>query len=326
MKTLVLSMISIAATVAAMTACTSEGDPIDEINPKGTENVEIKLKAGVVDVVTKADPTGANGTEFATSVPIQLYRWDATEKPATLGWASATPVAATATGTQISFGEKQYYNSNGDNTYFLGYYPNTGTLNTENGTISFTGVNGTVDILSAQLIDAGSKASTTTAANIQFKHMLSQVKIKLIGDKVAETTFGKIQKVTLNNIPQNLTMTFGNQGSNATIVPSSAEEKGNIDLLNENEEVDLSKDGQIRTAMIVPTLGGTDSQLTITIETENFKGENSLSITVNNFGNDGMQTGTTNNIDLTFKDKISVTTSIEEWGTGETVTGEIEPK
>ena len=46
MKTLVLSMISIAATVAAMTACTSEGDPIDNID--NGQPVEIKLNAGVI--------------------------------------------------------------------------------------------------------------------------------------------------------------------------------------------------------------------------------------------------------------------------------------
>lgn len=321
MKTLVLSMISIAATVAAMTACTSESDPIDEINPTGTEKVEIKLKAGVIDVVTKAAPTGANGTEFGTGVPIQLYRWDATEKPATLEWASATPVAATASGTEISFEKKQYYNNNGDNTYFLGYFPNTGTLNSEKGTISFTGVNGTVDILSAQLTDAGSKASTTAAANIKFKHMLSQVTIKLAGDAVAKETFGHIRKVTLMNIPQDLDMTFNADGSIANIVPNDISNNQNIDLLTDGN-VELSTDGISYTTMIVPALGSGENTLTIKIETE--KSTNPLEIVVDNFTN-GMQTGTTNNISLTFKDKISVTTSIDKWGDGQNVTGEIEP-
>ena len=50
MKTLVLSMISIAATVAAMTACTSESDGIDDLTKDAP--VEIKMSAGVLNIVT----------------------------------------------------------------------------------------------------------------------------------------------------------------------------------------------------------------------------------------------------------------------------------
>ena len=66
MKTLVLSMISIAATVAAMTACTSESDPINDItNPKDAK-VEIKLNAGVLGVETKAAIT--TSTTFIATI------------------------------------------------------------------------------------------------------------------------------------------------------------------------------------------------------------------------------------------------------------------
>ena len=62
MKALVFNMLTIAATFAAMTACTSESDPVDEINPKDAK-VEIKLNAGVVDVQTKAGPTNESNKE-----------------------------------------------------------------------------------------------------------------------------------------------------------------------------------------------------------------------------------------------------------------------
>ena len=55
MKTLVLSMISIAATIAAMTACTSESDPINEIDAE--VNVPINFGQSI-NLFTKAIATG----------------------------------------------------------------------------------------------------------------------------------------------------------------------------------------------------------------------------------------------------------------------------
>lgn len=100
MKTLVLSMISIAATVAAMTACTSESDPINDItNPKDAK-VEIKLNAGVVNVETKTGPTNeSEATKFGENITIQLLRWDNNESTlSTIDWASTQSKAASVTG------------------------------------------------------------------------------------------------------------------------------------------------------------------------------------------------------------------------------------
>ena len=68
MKTLVLSMISIAATIAAMTACTSEGDPIDNID--NGQPVEIQLNAGVV--TTKAAITSNADGKLSADLATEL--------------------------------------------------------------------------------------------------------------------------------------------------------------------------------------------------------------------------------------------------------------
>ena len=60
MKTLVLSMISIAATIAAMTACTSESDPVDEVEAQ----VPINLNAGVLQTKAVIDAGENGGSPF----------------------------------------------------------------------------------------------------------------------------------------------------------------------------------------------------------------------------------------------------------------------
>lgn len=114
MKTLVLSMISIAATVAAMTACTSEGDPIDNID--NGQPVEIQLNAGIGSITTKTPITSDDQGKLSSALPgIQFVKAaDIAESPA---WGDVSKVASTAeiktddisTG-KISFNTPLYYN------------------------------------------------------------------------------------------------------------------------------------------------------------------------------------------------------------------------
>lgn len=318
MKALVFNMLTIAATFAAMTACTSESDPVDEVNPKDAK-VEIKLNAGIIDVKTRAD--AASDTQFANGASIQLLRWDSEMPLTTIDWETNTPkdAAAIITDGVVKLGEDhKYYNENEKiNTYFIGFYPAIGDgITRNNGTISYTSVNGDVDILSAQLIDVGSKTSQQeTTPNIEFKHMLSQVVIKLTGEQAADKTFGKIKKVTLKNIPQNLNLSLGNGSTAPTIAAATNESKSDISLYDNAEGFDLSE-GQTYTKMIVPSLGSKDNAIEMEIETENYSGEKALTVKIKSFDS-GMASGTTNNINLTFKDRINITTTIAPWGDGE---------
>lgn len=321
MKTLVLSMISIAATVAAMTACTSESDPINDItNPKDAK-VEIKLNAGVVNVETKTGPTNeSEATKFGENITIQLLRWDNSESTlSTIDWASTQSKAASVTGNTITLDDAhKYYDKDNKNAFFIGFYPAEGANVTRTeGTVKYSGIDGTIDILSAQLINAGNKTSGATARNIEFKHMLSQVKIKLAGDAVAKNTFGKITSVTIKDIPKNLDLSLGDGTTIPSIAPNSTPEKADISLLKTSDSsFDLTTEGKTYTTMIVPTFGSTTDKLTIKIETEKFSGENALKVEVSDITN-GMNPGTTNNINLTFKDRVNVTTSIVDWVAGD---------
>lgn len=317
MKTLVLSMISIAATVAAMTACTSESDPIDEIvNPKDAK-VEIKLNAGVVDVTTKAGPVSTSDEKlFAENTPIQLIRWDHTGTLTDLTWTNGkySEVTAKASGSTISFDTPQYYTTDGNNTSFIGFYPAIGdNVTLSNGIVQFTGLDGQTDILSAKLINAGSQITPASNPNIQFDHMLSQIKIKLNGKASADELFGKIKKITVANVPNSINITLGNE-SNAIAIPKESQ-KPAIPVMSSNDENGVSISTLTKEYIVLtpPSLGTASNTITINIETSKYGSEEPLTIPVNDLGENGTTSGTANEITLTFKDKITVTTGITEW-------------
>lgn len=320
MKALVFNMLTIAATFAAMTACTSESDPVDEVNPHSKEKVEIKLKTGVIDVQTKADsPIGATPTEFAEGTNIQLIRWDYTGTLSELTWATDTytAVKATASGTAITFDEDQYYTTDGKNTSFIGFYPviDGSNVTLSSGTVQFTGLTGKLDILSAKLVDAGTQANPLTNP-IQFDHMLSQVKIKLTGTEEADKLFGNIKKITLANVPDNINMTLGTKTTTIAIPDNSSKPDINVMTSTETEGSLISSLTKEYTILVPPSLGTSGNDITIKIETTKHNSENPLTIPVSNIGDKGTESGTANNITLTFKDKITVTTGITDWKDG----------
>jgi len=107
MKTLVLSMISIAATIAAMTACTSEGDPIDNID--NGQPVEIKASAGIGEIITKTAGVITDGKEVDD---IEFIITEGEDAPA--DWSTATlnmTDATIAADKSLTFKTSQYYNS-----------------------------------------------------------------------------------------------------------------------------------------------------------------------------------------------------------------------
>lgn len=324
MKTLVLSMISIAATIAAMTACTSESDPINEIpNPKDAK-VEIKLTAGVVNVETKASPVSSSAaTEFAEGTIIQLIRWDHEGTLSDLTWGTDTyqKVNATASGTTINFTNPQYYKEDGKSTSFIGFYPALAegkvTLS-DNGTVQFTGLDGQTDILSAELINVGKQTSVSTDAKIQFKHMLSQIKFKLSGTSAADDAFGNIKKISLVDVPQDMNMTLGKDAATTTIKISDNASKADITVVQAEDQTSGTPITSLDKEYILltpPELGSSSLNLQIKIETTNR--EEPISININDFGDTGTGSGTANEITLTFKDKITVTTAIADWSEGQ---------
>lgn len=187
MKTLVLSMISIAATVAAMTACTSESDPVNEV----ANNAEIKITASVLkaEVQSKAAVTGN------TLEDVQILRKDVktTEEESTIAWGT-TPIVVKIADAQTSIfddSNKQYYKPTGENAYFIGFYP-AGTVSAD-GVVTFTNMTGKEDVLLSNKIDAGARGSVVSSSSLAFAHKLALVKFTFVkgtgypdGDAVTE--------------------------------------------------------------------------------------------------------------------------------------------
>lgn len=191
MKTLVLSMISIAATVAAMTACTSESDPVDEVvNPKDAK-VEIKATAGIgsINVETKA---AINPKEELSGV--QFVRIDGETPSWTAATVTCTGTIAATTGT-IVFSNPQYYPQTG-NANFISYYP-AGTL--ETGIVSYTGLDGTTDIMCTNVVTANrTQIAGTPTVDFALNHLLTQLNIQVKAkDDEAIANWGKITKIEL---------------------------------------------------------------------------------------------------------------------------------
>lgn len=310
MKTLVLSMISIAATVAAMTACTSESDPVDEIvNPKD-EKVEIKLNAGVVGIDTKAAITQNEGISSFNNVQVPLFRMDGTTDPT---WSSVSESVKTSINNSevILDAAQQYYPASG-NAYFIGYYSELTPSSSNKNIISFNNVDGTKDIICTDQTDAGSKVSPISNAKLVFNHMLSKVEIKIIGTAASISAFGNITKIELLEIPTSLDLTLNKKSS---IAANNTPNAQSICLFEGSQAIPTTDAESVGAIPMIfnggsSPYGTNDAPLKIKITTD--KGE-TFDIQVKSITN-GLENGKKHTITLTFKDKIGISSEITSWG------------
>ena len=303
MKTLVLSMISIAATIAAMTACTSESDPINEIpNPKDAK-VEIKLNAGVLGVETKAAIT-TSSTFVAT-----IAGWEGNAAPSATTqptWNTTTEAfSGGETNAEVKLTTPQYYNPNGEKTFIIGYYP-AGTL--KEGKVTFINTKGDVDVMMTSIKDAGTRTSSSTTA-ITFSHKLSQLKMNIKKDNSLN------ENVTLTSITvKNAEIPTGFDIATGEITYATATDI-NINNIN-NAAINSNLDSAGDAIMIRPI---STKQITLDIVTD--QGSfNDIPVTLNAEDTNG---GTSYNIELTFKKKaVDVTATVTDWTPG-TGTGDV---
>lgn len=237
MKTLVLSMISIAATVAAMTACTSESDGIDDLTKDAP--VEIKMSAGVLNIVTKSDGP-INGLEEAVSDVVFLSQESTVGKGESIVWTTDNAIGthqasiAKTSGT-ITFTEatKPYYSSDEEKyTYLIGYHPNSGVFS--NGIATFN-ITGKQDIMYAAVVN-GNKSTNKAAAEAdrllkpEFKHLLAQLKIEVKGDQAAATAWGQIKSIKVKEARTELKLDV-----KTGILSEGTATTQNINLVRDNE-------------------------------------------------------------------------------------------
>lgn len=187
-------MIYSALAIAAMVSCTSQEELIEN-----GDLVEIKLQGGISAVETKA-PLATN----AVLNPFTLLRYDAESKPDfTTAQASTEQYEAasmTEAGAITIATTSVYYDKEGKNTYFAGFYPNATTLPASATNEIKLNIDGKTDILATNLIDAGNKGAPATTKKLQFSHMLSQLVFEIKAVTAEDVAyFGTVTSITLKD-------------------------------------------------------------------------------------------------------------------------------
>lgn len=307
MKTFVLSMISIAATVAAMTACTSESDEINEVVEA---KVPIELNAGVMEITTKAAIN--KGEAFDAKVIASLT----SKTYSTLEWtaADAGNISVNAGGT-VTFTPTQYYPADGKDIYMVGIAPRpTGTIS--NGTIDYT-ITGEQDIMFANEISGSKTKNGKADKELAFEHLLTQLKIKVIAEnQEAINAWGTITSIDVVDAATVLTLNL----NDGTIDEATAPEKKNLSLQG------------FTTAMPIPSSIATDAGYSMVLPktTGNYQllvktSNNNTGATITPTNLTKLDASTAYEITLTFKaTNVDVTASAGEWITDKTGAGTVQ--
>lgn len=303
MKTLVLSMISIAATVAAMTACTSESD---EINNVVEAPVEIELNAGVIQTKAAIEVDDYKHPK-ADINNVYFYREDVTGQ-ANPSWTNPTGFVGKIETTGNIADIEQYYATNGDKTYIAGLYlgGNASTAPAPvTGKVSFT-ITGDEDILWANGIDKGDR-NNPLATPLDFKHQLTQ--FKFITKTAAGV--GEVSNITItvNNVNSESAISLVDGTFDAWKTPISPVISG------------LTAPGNAGTAtaskgiMLEPSL----KEINLSVAAPDYlKTPETLKISgTNGTNNDSFLAGKLYTITIEFKGKaVSATATVSDWDKG----------
>lgn len=319
MKTLVLSMISIAATVAAMTACTSESDEIDNVVEAP---VEIQAKAGVGSITTKASMD--NWDEKGTKVFFCRAKDDATAAD----WSTATPLFAKIENkTDIVFykeearttADKQYYNADATlKSWMIGCHLGgaaiTGGTNLTNNKATIT-ITGQEDIM-ATAPQSGSKTTNDGFKEFTFSHLLSKLSFLVepaTGQDAAavQNAFGEVTKIEVLEQPYVLDLELSENNSlikNATTSPNSK-------TFDVSGNVTIAANQLFGESMVLPnsTLGITATPLKIKVYTAKADKGLDVDVTIGD-GTKGLVANTEYKVKLAFSTSdITATATIGKW-------------
>lgn len=230
MKTLVLSMISIAATIAAMTACTSESDPINE-RIENNQPTPVIFGSSISEITSKAIAENDNAFGANEEIGITMYTTATQAEPT--GDALGTPNKANVTfvsdasgkfteksGTTMFWQREAYH-------YFYAYYPVT-TKTNEN--YKYTAATGSTPEQITVKVQADGTATdllmgkntngtlfegiVPSETKISFSHMLSKIKFVFIKDN-SYTKDGNLTEISFKVNNESITYNLVNP-SNGT--------------------------------------------------------------------------------------------------------------
>lgn len=324
MKTLVLSMISIAATVAAMTACTSESDPINEINPQDGKT-PIEFSSSIIGVQTKAMNSDATKFDADDEIGITMYKGDVEPTDTKLGTPFKSNVSFVVGSDQSKLSEKATEKTMfWDRTtkhYFYAYYPTT-----PNANYTYTAASGnsaekimvtvpedgnTTDLLMGKITTGLTFDGTAVNnANIQFSHKLSKINFIFKKDKSFQGT-GKLSKITLNI--ENSSVTVDLVSQSATLGGTAIDISKSIS----DETIDENSSNTTFTSWSpIVTPGTKVKSLKLTIDTKEIEANNFTAT---------LKEGSITTITIKLKGSgiTELTTGITDWANDQTGSGEI---
>lgn len=324
MKAFVTSMLSIAATIAAMTACTSESDPINGID--GNENTPIEFSSSILGIVTKAAVTETStGFDNGEAIGITMYKGDAEPTAALLGTPSNSNVSFTV-GDNGKLAEtatiKTMYWERGKNHYFYAYYPivaadvnythtaATGSI-AEQITVKAKGDGSTTDLLMGNITTGLEFSGSTVAeAKIAFTHKLSKIKFIFKKDNSFAGT-GKLTNISITLDKDAITYDLVNQNGTANGNDITLVKDGISTSISENSLSTVFGDWS---PIVIP--GATISKLALTID--------GTALTATNL-TASLVEGQITTITITLKGAgiSELTSEITPWGTEQTGSGDI---
>ncbi len=210
------------------------------------------------------DGTGADAKAELTG--IHFLRKDATDTPT--GFSDAALISASRDKNgDITFTPSQNYNLNGNNTYFVAYWPTATT--TETGKLTWT-ISGNVDILKTNIYNAGSYTAPNNNTGMIFQHALAQLKVILnvaenTSQDVAQNVWGQITKIELTT-SETMTYTYATNALTYSMEKPISLYKEDYTTKFENQNYTLVKDNAdvIATGMFPPSTGTDPIKLKVT--------------------------------------------------------------
>lgn len=242
MKTLVLSMISIAATVAAMTACTSESDPVNEVI-ENNQPTPIVFGSSISEITTKT--VGEADTKFANGDKVAITMYTSTTKAEPIGTALGEPKSDNVTFTSDAsskltettptmFWERSAYH------YFYAYYPVATTTGTDYIYTEPTGSTSgqitvkvkedgtTTDLIMGSNTDGSKFEGTAPVTKLTFSHMMSKIKFVFKKD-ASYTKLGELTNISFKVNNESITYNLVNPGSGTPSVAAGVTLSKDVD-------------------------------------------------------------------------------------------------
>lgn len=285
---------SLAILAALISGCSSDDDcsaPTTQESP-----VEIKLNAGIFDILTRAPVNSGQSitAKFVASATTGDYSTN-------LWSATGSFTTSTSASSSFSFTPQQYYPTNGNTVYITGYYP-VGSLSGNIATFSET--DGSNDVMITA--EASGSKTTTGALGFTFSHLLTQLQFTFKAGAGFPSTGKTVTSISIKNqqTPATLNINTGAITYNTAGFTLTGSYNIGADPGITATVFPMVKSGTANVVMDIIADGVTYTNVTVPLTTE---------------------TGKAHNITLTFTPKeITATAIVAIWNTGGTGSANIQ--